>query len=163
MIHLFRKEEDSFEYCYNIETRVPLTPEELLRLKRILAHGFVANSITEKSSLNGEGKAIELGPRMNYATAFHTNVSQICGDVLLEKVVRLERSRRSISVDPPKFDRMTECIYPDALMSFDSGIVPEPVKLIPLVEGGPEALLLPGLAMDKWDRNFYHEYFAVQN
>jgi phosphoribosylformylglycinamidine synthase len=163
MIHLFRKEKDSFEYCYNIETRAPLTPEELLRLKRILAHGFVAETITEESSLNGEEKAIEVGPRMNYATAFHTNVSQICGDVLLEKVVRIERSRRSISVDTPKFDRMTECIYPDSLKSFDSGIVPEPVKFIPLVEDGPEALLLPGLAMDEWDRNFYHNYFVVQN
>ncbi len=163
MIHLFRKESDRFEYCYNIETLSSLTPEELLRLKRILAHGFVADSITEKSALDGEGKAIEVGPRMNFATAFHTNVSQICGDTLLGKVVRIERSRRIIAEETPKFDRMTECVYNERLMSFDSGIVPEPVKLIQLVEQGPSALVLPGLAMDEWDRNFYHSYFAVQN
>ncbi|MBU4455179.1 phosphoribosylformylglycinamidine synthase [Patescibacteria group bacterium] len=165
MLHLYRQESSEFEHCFNIETSAPLTSEELTRLKRILAHGFIAETVSESSFLNGEGKAVEAGPRMNFATAFYANVSQICNDTLLQKVVRIERSRRIISPSGEilKYDRMIECVYAEPLVSFGPGIKPEQVKVIPLMEQGPDALILPGLAMDEWDRDFYHDYFVKQH
>jgi phosphoribosylformylglycinamidine synthase len=160
-MHLFRKV-NGMEYCFNIKTSAPLTEEELLRLKRILAYGVSVESVSEKSFLAGREDVIEIGPRLNFATAFHANVSQICDAALPGKIIRIERSRRIMSKEIPKFDRMTECVYTEPLSDFDSGIIREPVKTIPLMEKGPDALILPGLAMDEWDRNFYYDYFAVQ-
>jgi phosphoribosylformylglycinamidine synthase len=58
---------------------------------------------------------------------------------------------------------MTECVYDRPLESFETGILPEAVFEIPMIEKGPDALLeIPGLAMDEWDRNLYHDYFVKQ-
>ncbi len=114
---------------------------------------------------------VELGPRMNFATAYSTNIVAICQTCGLEKVTRIERSRRYLlpsGVDKGRFirehhDRMTECLYDQPLQTFETGILPEPVFEIPLLEKGPDALLeIPGLAMDEWDRKLYHEYFVKE-
>jgi len=48
-----------------------------------------------------------------------------------------------------RHDRMTECIYPAPLASFETGIVPEAVYEIPLKEHGPDALgEITGISMD---------------
>jgi len=58
---------------------------------------------------------------------------------------------------------MTECLYDQPLQTFETGILPEPVFEIPLLEKGPDALLeIPGLAMDEWDRNLYYDYFVKE-
>ena len=59
---------------------------------------------------------------------------------------------------------MTECPYPSPLESFETGLVPEPVLTVPLLEKGIEALRAInrelGLGMDAWDLGFYHDLFA---
>jgi hypothetical protein len=56
---------------------------------------------------------------------------------------------------------MTECVYPEPLRSFETGIAPEPVHDVDLIGKGPDALReIPGLSMDDWDRAFYHDYFV---
>jgi phosphoribosylformylglycinamidine synthase len=165
---LYRRVGDGMEYCFNLETAVPLTGDELERLKLVLADGFLADTVTTTPSLTGE-RVVEMGPRMNFATAWSSNMVSICRAIGLDKVTRVERSRRCFVPDgedlqefiAANHDRMTECAYPEPLKTFETGIVPEPVYEVDLKGGGPGALLaIPGISMDEWDRNFYHDYFV---
>ncbi len=170
MLQFYLPRGKDFEYCFNVETSESLTDEELAKLKQLLADGFVANRIFDRPHYVFE-EVIELGPRMNFATAFSTNMVAICQSCGLGKVTRVERSRLYILPDgvnrlafvAEHHDRMTECWYDQPLQTFESGILPEAVFEIPMMEQGPEALLeIPGLAMDEWDRNLYYDYFVKE-
>jgi len=169
MLHLFLGQNDHLEYCFNIETSEPLNPEELKILTQILASGFISETISPRPGLESQN-IVELGPRMNFATAYSTNIVSICHACGLKKIVRIERSRRYpiVGIDAEKFirenhDRMTECVYPEPLSSFKVKTETEPVYAIPMAEKGSDALLeIPGLAMDEADRNFYYDYFVKQ-
>ncbi len=167
MLHFYLSEGAGIEYCFNIETSGLLSPDEITMLRQILAKGFVSESIY----LTPSNRYVELGPRMNFATAFSTNLVAICQSCGLEKITRIERSRRyalSSKTDKAEFirqnhDRMTECLYRGPLRTFETGIIPESVFEVPMMEKGPDALLdIPGLAMDEWDRNFYFKYFVKE-
>ncbi len=169
MLHFFLPRNDHLEYCFNVETSVSLDGKEFSILRQILANGFMAESVSMKSAYPEDCEVVELGPRMNFATAYSTNLVSICHTCGLKKVTRIERSRRyrlAPGMDKARFvqehhDRMTECLYEHPLDTFESGIQPEPVFEIPLMEKGPEALLeIPGLAMDEWDRQLYYHYFV---
>jgi phosphoribosylformylglycinamidine synthase len=171
MEHFFLPRKEGLEYCFNVETSESLTAGELAVLKQLLTDGFVTDRLSDVSSINGGREVVEVGPRMNFATAFSTNLVAICHSCGLEKVVRIERSRRHVlpsEIDKANFisghhDRMTECFYPESLETFRSGILHEAVFEIPLLQNGPDALLeVPGLAMDEWDRNLYYEYFVKE-
>ncbi|MGO8990379.1 MAG: phosphoribosylformylglycinamidine synthase [bacterium] len=169
MLHFFLGKSEALQYCFNVETSAPLNSNELSILSQLLADGFVSETVST-SPINPDGReVVELGPRMNFATAYSTNIVAICQTCGLAKVTRIERSRRyrlSPEVDIGRFirehhDRMTECLYDQPLQTFETGILPEPVFKIPLLEKGPDALLeIPGLAMDAWDRNLYDDYFV---
>jgi phosphoribosylformylglycinamidine synthase len=62
------------------------------------------------------------------------------------------------------YDRMTECPYPNPLTSFTTGIKPERVKIVPLLEEGRTALERinreMGLGMDDWDLDYYTNLFV---
>jgi phosphoribosylformylglycinamidine synthase len=171
MYHFFLRKSEKLEYCFNVETSAPLNSSELSILRQLLADGFVSESISTRP-INPDGRdVVELGPRMNFATAYSTNIVAICQTCGLEKVIRIERSRRyllSAEVDQGRFiqehhDRMTECLYDQPLQTFETGILPEPVSEIPMLGKGPDALLeIPGLAMDEWDRNLYYDYFVKE-
>jgi phosphoribosylformylglycinamidine synthase len=84
----------------------------------------------------------------------------------------MERSRRYLvqdTTDRSQFiaehhDRMTECLYPEPLSTFETGITPEEAYEVPLKEKGAAALQeIPGISMDEWDRNFYHDYFVTKH
>ena len=169
MLHFFLERTENLEYCFNVETSEPLDSHELLILRQLLADGFIMESVSTKP-INPDGvDVVELGPRMNFATAYSTNIVAICQTCGLEKVTRIERSRRyplASEVDRDRFvrenhDRMTECLYDRPLQTFETGILPESVFEIPMLEKGRNALLeVPGLAMDEWDRNLYYNYFV---
>jgi len=168
-LHLFLRKNETLEYCFNVETSAPLNSRELSTVKQLLADGFMSESISATPTAPDGRTVVELGPRMNFATAYSTNIVAICQTCGLEKVMRIERSRRHPlppGADLDRFirehhDRMTECVYDRPLQTFESGILPEPVFEIPLLEKGPNALLeVPGLAMDEWDRNLYTDYFV---
>jgi phosphoribosylformylglycinamidine synthase len=169
MYHFFLRRDENLEYCFNVETSTLLNSNELSILRQLLADGFVSESISTKPIQRDGSEVVELGPRMNFATAYSTNLVAICHTCGLDKVVRIERSRRyliSSEVDKAPFirehhDRMTECLYDHPLETFESKILPEPVFEIPLLEKGLNALAeIPGLAMDEWDRNLYYDYFV---
>ena len=171
VIQFYRKTDINREYCFNIQSSKALTDSEQDRLQLILADGFLADSVTKSSMLTGE-RVVEMGPRLNFATAWSSNMVSICHATGLESVSRVERSRRYLvdeDVDLDDFvqenhDRMTECPYPEALSTFETGIEPEAVYDVDMKAGGPDALLdIPGISMDEWDRDFYYDYFVKKN
>jgi phosphoribosylformylglycinamidine synthase len=167
----YRKLREDLEYCFYVETSAPLATQELQALTWLLAETFEQERLAQSSFL-GPGDIVELGPRLSFETAFSTNAVSICRACGLEKVTRLEHSRRYLlpaGMDRDRFiaehhDRMTECLYPAPLDSFDTGLKPEPVFTVPLLERGVDALRdlnrSLGLGMDTWDLRFYHDLFA---
>lgn len=165
---LYRKITDDRAYCFNVESKRPLTEEEMTCLRLILADGFLLESVQLEPVFTGP-RVVEVGPRLNFATAWSSNMVSICNATGLGIVTRVERSRRYLvpeDQDIEEFirthhDRMTECHYPEPLTTFETGIVPEPVYEVDLMGKGPDVLNeLPGISMDEWDRNLYYDYFV---
>ncbi len=168
---LYRKINDQFAYCFNVESSRELSDEELERLRLILADGFLVETVSTQPVLEGD-RVIEVGPRMNFATAWSSNMVSICRAVDLDCITRVERSRRYVvpqNIDlqtfiDSKHDRMTECHYPQPLNTFTTGVVPEAVYEVDLKTQGPDGLLnIPGISMDEWDRNLYYDYFVTKH
>ncbi len=164
------------EYCYNIETASPLTDTEIETLRWLLSETFEPDRFAPDSFL-AENSILEVGPRMNFSTAWSTNAVSVCHACGLGKIRRIERSRRYRLVadrHPGKdrvesflteiHDRMTECLYPEPLSTFETGICPEPSRTVPLIEEGISALQRInaelGLGMDAWDIEYYYDLFA---
>src|SRR5512136_309042 len=148
MKHFYRKVKRDFEYCFNVETSASLTIKELKTLRWLLAETFHPDYLGYKSFFTPAKNAIEVGPRLNFETAFSTNAVAICRSCGLYGISRVEKSRRWIlraGEDRIRFvtrlhDRMTECPYPSPLETFETGITPKPVLTVPLLENGVEAL-----------------------
>ncbi|HDO30426.1 MAG TPA: phosphoribosylformylglycinamidine synthase, partial [Desulfobacteraceae bacterium] len=168
---LYRKIDADREYCFNVEATRPLTAAESRSLRLVLADGFLAATVSDSPYLAGE-RVVEVGPRLNFATAWSSNMVSICRAIGLDCVTRVERSRRYLvpgDVDIRDFiaanhDRMTECHYPEPLAGFETGIVPEAVYEVDMKTKGPDALVeIPGISMDERDRNFYYDYFVKKH
>ncbi|MCI5146544.1 MAG: phosphoribosylformylglycinamidine synthase, partial [Candidatus Electrothrix sp. AR3] len=168
---LYRRINQSRAYCFNIESSRILNDQELHQLRLLLADGFMADTVSMAPVLEGK-RAVEAGPRLNFATAWSSNMVSICQAAGLECISRAERSRRYLvpeGEDMQSFiaahhDRMTECPYTEPLTTFETGIKPEPVYEVDLMGKGVDALLdLPGISMDEWDRNFYYDYFVTKH
>ncbi len=165
---LHRQIKADLAHCFNIESSRVLQPQEIERLRLILADGFLLDSVTFEPQLQG-ARVVEVGPRLNFATAWSSNLVSICRTVGLESISRVERSRRYLVPEDEAIeafvarhhDRMTECVYPGPLTTFETGVVPEPVYEVDLMGKGPDGLLdIPGISMDQWDRELYHRYFV---
>lgn len=200
------------EYCFNIETSGALADQEMSILYWLLAETFEPENFSNKSFLtndialerysknffkcnsfpNASYFIFEVGPRLNFTTAWSTNAVSVCHACGLTKIKRIERSRRykliishQSIVNSNKsggrkndlmtdeqisnflhlvHDRMTECLYPEPLTTFETGIKPEPVYTVPLIEGGKEALrkinIELGLGLDDWDIDYYYNLFV---
>ncbi len=165
---LYRRIDATREYCFHVESDGALSPEEVERLRLLLADGFLADTVADRPFLNGE-RVVEVGPRLNFATAWSSNLVSICAAIDLGRISRVERSRRYL-VPPDEdlrefvrrhHDRMTECVYTEPLTTFETGVVPEPVYEVDMMGRGPDVLKeIPGISMDEWDRNFYYDYFV---
>ena len=128
MYHFFLGKGEKLQYCFNVDTSAPLTPNERSILRQLLADGFISETLSE-TPIQPEGReVVELGPRMNFATAYSTNIVAICQSCGLQKVNRIERSRRYLlpsGVDKGCFirehhDRMTEFLYDQPLQTFET-------------------------------------------
>jgi phosphoribosylformylglycinamidine synthase len=171
IIQLYRKINEAMEYCFNVESVQPLSKRELDQLSLTLADGFLADSISNKPFFTGD-RVVEVGPRLNFATAWSANMVSICQASNLDIITRVERSRRYLvpkdknieDFTADKHDRMTECHYPKSLATFETGIKPEAVYDVDMMTKGPDALLeIPGISMDKRDRDFYYDYFVEKH
>ncbi len=171
MLHYYRAINGGFEYCFYIETAGKLTNNELHTLEWLLAETFEPENFSKASMLKDKN-IVELGPRMNFETAYSTNAAAICNSCGIKKVIRLERSRRYLvpaEAERTEFirashDRMTECLYGEPLESFGTGIRPEKIYDIPFMEKGIDALKeineSMGLGLDGWDIDFYYDLFV---
>jgi phosphoribosylformylglycinamidine synthase len=171
-----RAERIETEYCFNIETSAPLSDAEMETLRWLLAETFEPDRLAA-GSLVAPNRILEVGPRMNFTTAWSANAVSICRSCGLDKIRRIERSRRyRLVADPPPepgkldeflaqiHDRMTECPYPAPLATFQTEIRPRPVRTVPLIEEGIPALMRInaelGLGLDAWDLEYYHDLFV---
>jgi phosphoribosylformylglycinamidine synthase len=171
------------EFCFYIETSGPLADDETELLRWLLSETFEPDQYSEESFLaNSQSPTfnsflLESGPRMNFTTAWSSNAVSVCHSCGLTKIIRIERSRRyriraSKKIDAGTlqkffdglYDRMTECVYPQPLVSFETGIAPERVFSVPLIEEGKGALekinLEMGLGLDGWDIDYYYNLFV---
>ncbi len=165
---LYRSINERYAHCFYVESDRQLDESELTRLRLALADGFILETVSPAPVLTG-ARVVEMGPRLNFATAWSSNMVSICQAIGLNCVTRVERSRCYLVPEDEDLqafiaahhDRMTECLYPAPLSSFATGMVPEAVYDIDLKGGGAEALAnIPGISMDEWDRNFYYDYFV---
>lgn len=165
------------EACFNILLSEPLDSREEEILFWLLSETFAPQGFGARSFLDSsQGVVLEVGPRLNFTTAWSTNAVAICHACGVEKVLRMERSRRyllagvsALGPDEEKaflslvHDRMTETHYRHPLESFESGLVPAPVFEVPVLEEGRAALERMnremGLAFDEWDLDYYTRLF----
>ncbi|MEK6700390.1 MAG: phosphoribosylformylglycinamidine synthase [Nitrospirota bacterium] len=175
------------EFCFNVAATEPLTADETRLLRWLLAETFEPEKFSDRSFLPPPSSLVprhalyEVGPRMNFTTAWSTNAVSICQACGLRKITRIERSRRYLLLlkdDTPLtpeqqstflslvHDRMTECPYPGPLTTFETGITPEAVRIVPLMEEGRAALERinreMGLGLDDWDLDYYTNLFVNQ-
>ncbi|MGO9611888.1 MAG: phosphoribosylformylglycinamidine synthase [Dissulfurispiraceae bacterium] len=181
------------EFCFNIDASRPLTDPEVTALRWLFAETFEPDNFssesfltdTPPSNLSPQGitkrNIIEIGPRMTFTTAWSTNAVSICHACGLTKINRIELSRRYeiISDQPTELgsqkltellilihDRMTECPYKEPLKTFQTGIMPQHVKIVPLIERGKVALREInqgiGLGLDDWDIDYYYRFFIEE-
>ncbi|XP_051788441.1 phosphoribosylformylglycinamidine synthase isoform X1 [Erpetoichthys calabaricus] len=172
------------ESCFNVEWSGPSKPrqEELAVLHWLFSSPFHPEYLNEKPFLvPGETeKLVEIGPRLNFSTAWSTNAVSICHSVGLKDVSRIELSRRYLikpkikdekkltdaqldSLVHSLFDRMTECIYSHPIESFAVDAQPQKVFQVDVLGKGRAALEKAneelGLAFDSWDLDYYTDLF----
>ncbi|TKY47451.1 phosphoribosylformylglycinamidine synthase [Spatholobus suberectus] len=170
------------EQCYNIGLGSQLSSGKLSVLKWLLQETFEPENLGTESFLEKKRKEglspviIEVGPRLSFTTAWSTNAVAICQACGLTEVNRLERSRRYLLFTTSELrdyqinefasmvhDRMTECVYTQKLTSFETSVVPEEIRYIPVMERGQKALeeinLEMGFAFDDQDLEYYTKLF----
>ncbi|KAK3231843.1 hypothetical protein Dsin_003724 [Dipteronia sinensis] len=170
------------EQCFNIGVDSTISGEKLGVLKWLLQETYEpenlgTESFLEKKKQEGLNTVIvEVGPRLSFTTAWSANAVSICQACGLTGVTRLERSRRYLLYSKGALednqisdfaamvhDRMTECVYTQRLMSFETSVVPEEVRYVPVMERGRKALeeinQEMGLAFDEQDLQYYTKLF----
>mgnify|MGYP003703839611 CR=1 FL=1 len=165
MLRLYQWTEGAHrEECYYIDYERELCERQLRQLVWLLSGSKV--QVSPSGFLQG---AIEIGPRLSVETPFSTNAVGICRAMGIP-VRRLERSTRYSTRNMSQqhiidhyLDPMTQQVYDRPIESFDTGVVPEPVRFIPILARGEEAMreanLAYGLGMDEWDIRYYTRLF----
>ena len=159
------------EDCFYIDLASVLTTNEWRILDWLLCETFEPEKFGPSTFLSDA--AIEVGPRVEIVTPWSTNAVKICHSCGLKAVKRLERSRRYQilpsathaqvkRIRPLLYDRMTEEPYLQPLEGFESDRIPEPVKLVPLIEEGVGALEKLGLAFDRPVMEHNFRYFVEE-
>ena len=180
----------STEICFNVSVQGngALDCGELKNLLWLLTNSFEEENVRQTSFLDetsetdGCGKVlIEIGPRLNFSTAWSTNAVSICRSIGLGRINRIERSCRYLIQVKPKddcthitkeeenafaaklHDRMTECRYQKPLTSFTINVQAEKCYEVDVMGKGRTALEKVnrdlGLAFDDWDLDYYNKLF----
>jgi len=174
----------STESCFYVEIQEKLTDKEILQLRWILSNVLDPNSLTDVSrmpiSLNDGYLYLEVGPRLNFSTAFSTNAVSIFHSVGLKKISRVEVSTKYLiqfekgttakqvkdveeNVVAVLHDKMTQTRYLEPLTTFKLDKVPDPWYEVNILGEGRKALEKVndhlGLAFDDWDLDYYTELF----
>ncbi|CAL9695648.1 unnamed protein product [Knipowitschia caucasica] len=171
------------ELCYNVGLSgcENLKEDQREILLWLFRPPLQSQPLSDKPTLTEGNRAtlVEIGPRLNFSTAWSTNAVSICQSVGLTNVSRIELSRRFL-IKPSKsytgnyeedikklieslYDGMTECIYPNPITSFAVETRPQPVFEVDILGKGRAALEKTnadlGLAFDSWDLDYYTSMF----
>jgi phosphoribosylformylglycinamidine synthase len=193
----------STEYCFYVETKENLTQKDLEKLHWLLSETYEPQQTKENQSFlllsqekdnhhhhqtttatsTSKQWLIEIGPRMNFSTAWSSNAVAICQACGLEAIKRIEKATRYLiqyehntkvtskkaeeilqeTLLAHEYDRMTQEIYSKPLTSFWHGKQVEPVRTIPIMKEGMKALKQIneeiGLGFDEWDLEYYFKLF----
>lgn len=167
-------EDVATEWCYYVQTDEPLREKDRITLEWLLAETFEPDNFNKRSFLSGYETVMEAGPRLNFETAWSSTAVSICASCGIENITRIEKSLRlGIQTELTAqqrsdflvlfYDRMTQMEYSEPLESFVSGIKPEPVRIIPLLEEGTDALRTAseelGLSFDEQDIEMISDLF----
>ncbi|XP_071647655.1 phosphoribosylformylglycinamidine synthase isoform X6 [Temnothorax longispinosus] len=152
------------ELCYYVETLEPLQEDEVRILKWILSPPFKGECLRSDSTFNDtedHAIVIEIGPRLNFSTAFSTNVVSICTTVNLNKIIRIEvairyrikhkgrlNKKKENAIVDVLGDKMTECRYIKPIETFDHGFRPEKWFEVDIIKKGRRALEEVNLKLD---------------
>ncbi|XP_040269282.1 phosphoribosylformylglycinamidine synthase isoform X2 [Bufo bufo] len=168
------------ELCYNVSWLgdSPPTSGQTDTLRWLFSCPFDPQSISDTTFLHPEPSdlLVEVGPRLNFSTAFSTNAVSICRSIGLTNIDRIECSKRYLmkfqreledgekqKLTSSLYDRMTECIYPEPVRSFEISVRPEKVYEVDVMGQGRAALETAntelGLAFDSWDLDYYTALF----
>ena len=71
-----------------------LTSEDAEKLLWLLAETYEPERLTAESSVGSKGTIVEVGPRLNFSTAWSANAVSICESCGISNVDRIEQSRR---------------------------------------------------------------------
>ncbi|TNM87451.1 hypothetical protein fugu_005672 [Takifugu bimaculatus] len=172
------------ELCYNVELTgcSSLSAEQKDVLLWLFRPPLQEEPLSETPRLTeGSGeKLVEIGPRLNFSTAWSTNTVSICQSAGLANITRVELSRRFL-IKPKNgeslkdlggdvkelieclYDNMTECVYQRPITSFAVEMKPQPVFEVDILAEGRAALERAnhdlGLAFDSWDLDYYTSMF----
>lgn len=186
----------STETCFNVELKAgsQLLDVDEEKLLWILACPFEEKNISTSSFLEkhftDDSKTkflrFEIGPRLNFSTAWSTNAVSICKSVGLIQVQRIEQSQRYLielsehessssdglgidltdSFASVLHDKMTQCVYMQPLESFLIEVEQEDWFEVDVLSEGRSALEKVnrdlGLAFDDWDLDYYTKLFSEQ-
>ena len=173
------------EICFNvgIQNGRKLTEEESKELLWLLRNSFEEKNVSTASFLSDvehsdgiSSMLIEIGPRLNFSTAWSTNAVSICKSIGLDQIERIERSVRYLIQSTKQItlkeeqdlvcrlhDRMTQCRYVKPLTSFDISVKAEDWYDVDVIGTGRSALEKAnkdlGLAFDNWDLDYYTKLF----
>ncbi len=165
------------EWCFYVQTTSPFDDREFNILQWLLSETFEPSNFGKGSFLGQYPTNLEIGPRLNFETAWSSTAVSIFHACGLSKVVRIERSTRfglsnTLSQEQasaflvPLHDRMTQMRYCEPLKSFDSGLKAEPARVIPVIEQGMDALRAVnkelGLSMDERDLQISYDLFVKE-
>ena len=176
------------ELCFNVEIQNGyLQDPDETRLKWILSDCFNEDKLLTESWFFKDEKEegvstvlFEIGPRLNFSTAWSTNAVSVCQSIGLTQITRIEESVRYLlrtknggdgnltneeeqAILSKIHDRMTECRYNEPLKSFDVKVKPEDCQEIDILVEGKTAMeninKSLGLAFDDWDIDYYTQLF----
>ncbi|RLN46938.1 hypothetical protein BBJ29_006374 [Phytophthora kernoviae] len=179
-------EELQTEYCFYVETKAntSLSAADQETLHWLLSETFEPQQTRPNEpflSKQEDAKEwlVEVGPRMNFCTAWSSNAVSICHACGISAIKRIERATRYLikytTTKPESLeslqnallrhecDRMTQQVYETPLSSFWHGKTVQPVRKIPIMERGLDALKEIndeiGLGFDDWDLTYYLDLF----
>ena len=165
MITRFYMRSLDIEYCFLIEHRQAFNARQN-EIIRDLVNFTPDGKVTLKPKLLGS--VVQVGPRMSMKSPWSSSAIEIlagCG-IDAERFEMIRRYRIPKGVDKQMFaesifDRMTEQVYPEEILTFEHEIEIPKVKIIPVLEKGKDALREVnakfGLGLDEQDIEIYYD------
>ncbi len=141
------------ELHYYVECDKPLVPEKGRMLAWFFAEQFEPEKFGKSSKLAKTGRIIEVGPRKVRIPPWSSTALLINRDSGIDCMVRIACARRyrlvgfNGSKDQQQrivellHDEMTEEVYDEPLLTFETGVKPPQAEIIKILEDGEEAII----------------------